>query len=103
MTTRVDFHQSALHELLNSAEVVQGIERVADKVAQEMSRAAPRGQGEHFADHITTASGVDGTGPYVEIGVDSKRFFYWRFQEFGTQHMSGHSFARPALKKHYTA
>lgn len=102
MTTRVDFHESALRELLNSAEVVHGVEQVAKQVAQEMSRAAPRGQGEHFADHITTATGVDGAGPYVEIGTDSKRFFYWRFQEFGTQRMSAHPFARPALKKHYT-
>lgn len=93
---RVVVNRAAVRALERSAGVGKGLERVAKDVAEEMRQRAPRRTGA-LANAITTGEGADEKGRFVDIGTKSRRFFYWIFEEFGTEHAPAQPFVRPSL------
>lgn len=83
----------------------QALKAGAEVIRAEAEALAPRGHGEHIADHIVIDALTDaeldrgdlqGAHAAVLIGPE-KRFFYGYFLEFGTAKMGPQAFMRPAF------
>lgn len=102
MTKRLQALPSATTAAHQRTALVEG----AELIRAEASDLAPRGHGEHIADHIVidplTDTELDRSTDFVSeqaavlIGPE-RRFFYGYFLEFGTSKMSARPFMRPAV------
>lgn len=84
----------------------KALSKGAELIRSEAAALAPRGQGEHIAEHIIVdpltdaeldrAEEVVGAHAAVLVGPE-RRFFYGYFLEYGTSKMPAQPFMRPAF------
>src|SRR6187431_1532291 len=84
---------ATLDRLVEAAKRQTVSPQAAETVRRRMADLAPRGEGEHIADHIVVERKQDGS---IAIGPES-RWVYGIDLEYGTVHTRPQPFMRPAF------